>query len=66
MCEVAIEISVHRMIGSGLLTHKNSTWCQEWDFEMEHIKPPNEMVNSGRHLGSGEMAAVVDDDGTIY
>ena len=41
--EVAIEISVHRVIGSDLLTCKNSTWCQKWDFEMEHIKPPNEM-----------------------
>ena len=36
---------MHRVIGSGLLTHtcKNSTWCQKWDFEMEHIKPPIEM-----------------------
>ena len=24
------------------------------------------LLNSGRHLGSGEMATVADDDGTIY
>ena len=29
-----------RAIGNGLLT---STWCQERDIEMEHVKPPNEM-----------------------
>ena len=34
---------MHRVIGNGLLTYKNSTWCQERDIEMEHIKPPNEM-----------------------
>ena len=34
---------MHRVIGNGLLTYKNITWCQERDIEMEHIKPPNEM-----------------------
>ena len=34
---------MHRVIGNGLLTYKNSTWCQKWDIEMERIKPPNEM-----------------------
>ena len=32
-----------RAIGNGLLTYKNSTWCQERDIVMEHVKPPNEM-----------------------
>ena len=34
---------MHRAIGNGLLTYKNSTWCQKQDIEMEHIKPPNKM-----------------------
>ena len=54
---------MHRAIGNGLLTYKNSTWCQERDIEMELIKPPNEM--DGTSVAE-KWRRWRQNDGTIY